>query len=175
MQTRKIIGTASVGSRRRLPTNNSNDPISMRGHSRSLGSAGKFADDTLAAVPEAAVATVTVTAVAVLPVTLTEPGTVHTGAGVAAGVMAQARFTVPLKDPAGVRFKLKVAVCPAEMVWLDPPEPALKVKSGTAVPVPDRATICEPVPALSATTRLAVAAPASVGANFTLIVQLVDG
>jgi hypothetical protein len=48
-------------------------------------------------------------------------------------------------------------------------------KPGTGVPVPDTATCCEPVPALSVTIRFALAPPAAVGANVTLIVQFANG
>jgi hypothetical protein len=55
------------------------------------------------------------------------------GAGVSVGVMAQLRFTVPENDPVGAKAKLKLAVCPALMVWeVGDPEPAPMVKSGAA-------------------------------------------
>lgn len=48
-------------------------------------------------------------------------------------------------------------------------------KPGTAAPVPDTVTCCEPVPALSVTIRFALKAPVAVGENVTLIVHICDG
>jgi hypothetical protein len=109
---------------------------------------GRIAGPPLA-VPDAVVLTVTVTEVAKFPVTLTELGTLQTGAGVAGGVTLQVRFTVPLNDPAGVSAKLNVALCPAEIVdELDPPDPMPNVNPG-AIPVPLRLIICGELNALS--------------------------
>jgi hypothetical protein len=154
MKAKTIMGTARADSRRRLPTNNRPEASRTSVHPTSLEPGGKLAEDKEPAVPGAVVVTVTVTGVAAPPVTLTEPGKVQLGAGVTAGAMLQVRFTVPLNDPAGVRDKLNVAVFPAGMVdELDDPDARLIVKSGTAVPVPDTATCCEPVPALSCRLR----------------------
>jgi hypothetical protein len=91
-------------------------------------------------------------------------------------VTAQLKFTVPLNDPAGVIDKPNVAVPPAVIVVeLDPPDPIPNVKSAAAAPMPETTTTCDPVPALSATIKFAVAAPAAVGVKVTLIVQLASG
>ena len=120
--------------------------------------------------------TLTATGVAVPTVTLTEAGTVQTGAGMTTGVIAQLRLTIPLNDPAGVTVRLKDAVCPAVMVAeLDDPDAGPTAKSGAPVDVPDKATACGLPTALSVTSRLAVALPAAVGEKTTLIVQLAPG
>jgi hypothetical protein len=101
-------------------------------------------------LPAAVVVTVTVTAVAALPDTLTEPGTLQIGAGVTAGITLQARVTVPLNDPTGVSAKPNFAVPPAEIVdELEPPDAVPKVKSGAAIPVPLRLMVCGELNALS--------------------------
>jgi hypothetical protein len=93
-----------------------------------------------------------------------------------AGVIAQLRFTVPLNDPDGVTARLKDAVCPAAMVAeFEDPEAGPIAKSGAAVAVPDRATVCGLPTALSVTLKLAVALPAAVGAKMILMVQLAPG
>jgi hypothetical protein len=122
------------------------------------------------------VETFTATAAAVPWATLTEAGTVQTGAGMTAGVIAQLRFTVPLNDPDGVTARLKDAICPVEMVAeFEDPEAGPIAKSGAAVAVPDRATVCGLPTALSVTLKLAVALPAAVGAKMILMEQLAPG
>jgi hypothetical protein len=111
---------------------------------------GKLRAGPPLALPDAVVPTVTVTAAFEPPARLTEAGTPQTGAGVAAGVIPHVRFTVPLNDPTGESTKLKVAVCPAEMVAvLEPPEAVPKVKPGAATPVPLRLMVCGELNALS--------------------------
>jgi hypothetical protein len=137
---------------------------------------GKSTDEIDPAVPAAVVDILAVAAAAVPWVTLTEAGTVQTGAGVTAGVIAQVRLTVPLNDPDGVIARLKEAVCPAAMVAeFEDPEAGPIAKSGAAVAVPDRATVCGLPTALSVTLKLAVALPAAVGAKMILMVQLAPG
>ena len=124
-----------------MPANSSPETPNTSVHQMTLVPSGKLPDGPPPVLPDPVVATVTVTEVGELPVTLTDAGTVQIGAGTAVGVTLHARFTVPLNDPAGLSARLKVAVCPAEMVCeLDPPEAGAKVKSGTAVAVPDRPT-----------------------------------
>jgi hypothetical protein len=162
--------------RRQLPTNSKPEALKTNVHASSPVLGGKVADGAPSALPAAVVATVTATGAAEPPVTLTEAGTVQTGAGVTAGVRPQVRLTVPLNDPTGVRAKPKVAVSPAEIVdELDPPDAIPIVKSGAAFPVPDNARSWDPEPALSAIIRFALAAPAAVGVKVILIVQLVNG
>ena len=129
-----------------------------------------------ATVPDAVVDTLTATGAAAPWVTLTEAGKVQTGAGVTAGVIAQLRLTAPLNDPAGETVRLKDAACPAAMVAeFEDPEAGPMAKSGAAVAVPDKATVCGLPTALSVTLRLAVALPAAAGAKTTLMVQLAPG
>ena len=79
------------------------------------------------------VATFTVTVCVPVPLICTEEGTLQVGAGVAAGVIAQLRLTVPVKDPVPAKARLKLAVSPALMVWeVGDPEDGEIVKSGSA-------------------------------------------
>jgi hypothetical protein len=171
----KTIMAAGTAGLDRLLTNKRVERPKANVHPMSRVSVGNLCDGQPATLPEAVVPTVTITEVAEVPVTPTDPGTLQIGAGDAAGDMLQVRFTVPLNDPDGARDKLNVALCPAEIVELDDPEAVPKVKSGEEVPVPETTTICDPVPALSATIRFALTAPAAVGANVTLIAQLARG
>jgi len=169
----KTIKAADKLGRRRFLTNRRLEEPRTSTHPMA---GGKLADGPLPAPPDAVVETFTVTEVAELPVTLTELGTLQNGAGETTGAILHVKLTVPLKDPAGVSAKLNVAVLPAEIVdELDPPAAMPKVKSGPLIPVPETTTVCEPVPALSATIRFALTAPAAVGARITLIVQLASG
>ena len=137
---------------------------------------GSLACETDPAIPPAVVDIFAVAAAAVPSVTLTDDGTVHNGAGVTAGVIAQLRLTVPLNDPAGVTARSKDAVCPAVIVAeFEEPEAGPIAKSGTAAPVPDKSTACGLPSALSLIPRLAVALAAAVGVKTTLIVQLAPG
>jgi len=161
---------------RRLPANSSSEtPIDKPSAIRPPPK-GECKDNPPLALPGAVVETVTITDVAELPVTFTVAGTLQTGAGDTFGVTAQVKFTVPVNDPVGVSARLNVAVWPAGMVdELDPPDGTPSVKLGAATPVPAIAIVCDPLPALSATTRFAAAAPAAVGVNVTLIVQVASG
>lgn len=82
----------------------------------------------------AVVATFTVTDCVPLPLIGTEElDRLQIGAGVTAGVIAQVRLTVPVNDPVGASTRLKLAVCPALIVWeVGEPEVAPIVKSGVA-------------------------------------------
>jgi hypothetical protein len=137
---------------------------------------GRLAEEIDPAVPAAVVDIFAVIAAVAPWVTVTDAGTEQAGPVVTEGVIAQVRLTVPLNDPAGVTERLKDAVCPAAMVAeFEDPDAGDIEKSGTAAPVPDTTSCCEPVPALSATMRLALDPPVAVGANATLIVQLSNG
>jgi hypothetical protein len=82
-------------------------------------------------VTDAVVATVTVCAA--VPVICPEEGILHVGAGVATGVIAQLRLTVPVNPPVPAKARLKLAVCPAVKVCLvEEPEAAAIEKSGAA-------------------------------------------
>lgn len=78
------------------------------------------------------VATFTITVCVPLPLICTEElDRLQVGAGVTAGVMAQVKLTVPVNEPVGASARLKVAVCPAVMVWeVGEPEAVPSVKSG---------------------------------------------
>src|SRR5580700_1953933 len=118
---------------------------------------GKLVDEIdRAEVPDAVVDTLTATGAAAPWVTLTEAGKVQTGAGVTAGVIAQLRLTAPLNDPAGETVRLKDAACPAAMVAeFEDPEAGPMAKSGAAVAVPDKPTLCGLPTALSVIARVA--------------------
>lgn len=83
------------------------------------------------------------------------------------GAPVQASATARLKPPNGVIVTLKVVLFPlctgTEVV-------AASVKSQ---PVPERGTVCGLPPALSVIVSVPLRAPTAVGANVTLIVQLV--
>jgi hypothetical protein len=144
----KTIVAADRRTRRRGPETSSPEAPKNSAQAKMvmLGEKCRTDPTTLAA---AVVATVTVTGVVELPDTLTELGMLQIGAGDAAGLILQVRFTVPLNDPDGVSDKLNIAVCPGEIVELDPPEGALRVKSGAATPVPLRLMTCGEFDALS--------------------------
>lgn len=110
-------------------------------------------------LPAAVVEIVTVTGVAEIPVTFTDAGTPQTGAGVIAGLILQAKFTIPLNDPAGLRVKLNVAVPPAEIVDELPPVGILIVKFGAMIPVPLKPIICGELEAPSVIWITAVRTP----------------
>lgn len=100
----------------------------------------------------------------------------QTGAGVTAGVIVQLSLTIPLNDPAGVTARLKDAVCPAVMLAeLEDPLAVAISKSAAAVAVPDRATVCGLLTALSAIFIPAVAFPTVVGLKTTVMVQVAPG
>jgi hypothetical protein len=72
------------------------------------------------------------TGAAVPWVTLTEAGTLQTGAGATVDVIEQLRLTVPLNNPAGVTARLKDAACPAATVAeFEDPATGPMAKSGT--------------------------------------------
>ena len=128
------------------------------------------------AVTAAVVDICAVTGAAVPGVTFTEAGTVQTVGAVTAGVTVQLRLTIPLNDAAGVTARLNDAACPAVMVAeLEDPLAVAISKSAAAVAVPDRATVCGLLTALSAIFMPAVALPAAVGLKMTLMVQFAPG
>lgn len=164
--------TADRVSRRRLPTSSKPEAPKATVHPSKPITGGKTNEGPPIALPAAVVDTVTVAEVAEPLTMLTEAGTLQTSAGVAAGVRPHVRFTVPLKVPAGVRAKLKVAVWPAEIVEELEPDAIPIVKSGAAVPVPESATVCGLPAALSVIVRFAAALPATAGTKMTEIWQL---
>jgi hypothetical protein len=133
--------------------------------------AGENVNGALLEFPAAVVEIVTATGVAELPVTFTDAGTPQTGAGVTVGLMLQAKFTIPLNDPAGESVKLKVAVPPAEIVDELPPVGILIVKSDAAMPVRLKPIICGELDALSVIWITAVRSPAPCGEKVIPIVQ----
>ena len=70
------------------------------------------------ALVEPVVFTETMTVCVPLPVRLTVGlDKLQVGAGVAAGVIAQLRLTVPVNDPIDAKDSVKLAACPALIVW----------------------------------------------------------
>ena len=118
----------------------------------------------------AVVAIVTVT-VSAVPLSCTaEFDRLQVGAGVAAGVTLQLRFTVPVKLPAGAIAMLNCAFCPAGTVCeACDPEANPIVKSGAAAPTPESAILCGLPPPLCAMVILPVRFPTADGANVTEI------
>ena len=90
-------------------------------------------------------------------------------------MLPQASATLWLNPPTDVIVTVEVADSPAVTDAGEGAGTEIAKPGGAAAPVPDTTTCCEPVPALSATTRFALAPPAAVGANVNLIVQLADG
>jgi hypothetical protein len=89
----------------------------MNDHVRGTVPGGKLIGGTAPVVTGAVVATLTVTVCVPVPVSCTEElDKPQVGAGVTTGVMAQLKSTVPLNDPVGAMARLKLAVCPADMV-----------------------------------------------------------
>lgn len=131
------------------------EPLKAKAHTVNQSDGGKLPDGRPPPVIRAiaaVVVTVAVTAIAELPDTLTEAGTLQIGAGVAVGVTLQVKVTVPLNDPSGVSARPNVAVPPAEMVdELELPDAMPKVKSGAAKPVPFKLMDCGELNALSVT------------------------
>lgn len=86
------------------------------------------------AFEELVVFTETVTVWVPLPVRFTAAlDKLHVAAGVATGVIEQLKSTVPLNAPDGASSRLKLAVCPALIVWeVGEPGDGLKTKSGGA-------------------------------------------
>lgn len=118
-----------------------------------------------------AIVTVTVSAV---PLSCTaEFDSLQVGAGVAAGVTLQLRFTVPAKAPAGAIARLNRAFCPAGTVCeACDPESNPIVKSGAATPIPESVIVRGLPPPLCAMVILPVRFPTADGANVTEIWQL---
>ena len=148
-QTSRTIGAASTGKRLRFRTHSNVEPRNISVQRSIVGPDGKLTRGTAPDVTDAVVATFTVTVCVPVPVICTEEGTLHVGAGVAAGVIAQLRLTVPVKDPLPAKAKLKLAVCPALMLWeVGEPEAAPTVKSETACTTSDAAMLFTVDPAV---------------------------
>jgi hypothetical protein len=102
---------------------------------------------------------------------------------VGGAVVAEAPFRVMLPQESATLWLNPPTDVIVTVLVADPPDEtdvgegagAESEKPGTGVPVPDTATCCEPVPALSVTIRFALDPPAAVGANVTLIVQFANG
>jgi hypothetical protein len=97
-----------------------------------IGPCGQTTEDPTLVVAGAVVPTLTVTVCVPLPLICTEElDRLQVGAGVTTGVIAQLRFTVLLNDPVPANERLKLALCPALIVWeAGEPEAAPTVKSG---------------------------------------------
>lgn len=105
-------GAASSGRRLRFRIQSNVEPRSINAQKSVVGPAGKLTRGAATVVTGAVVATFTVTVCVPVPLIWTEEGTVQVGAGVAAGVIAQLKFTVPVKDPVPAKARVKLAVCP---------------------------------------------------------------
>lgn len=105
-----------AGKRLRFRSHSQAEPKNINLHASGSGPTEKMTRCTAPAVTGAVVPTFTVAVCLPVPLICTEEGTLQVGAGVAAGLIAQVRFTVPLNVPVGVKAKLKFAVCPALMV-----------------------------------------------------------
>jgi hypothetical protein len=133
MKTTTIEVAARGCSRCRLPTSSRPEANRASVHPISLTPGRKLADDSASALAGAVVDTVTVNAVAVPPVRLTEPGKLQVGAGLTVGLILQLRLTVPLNELDGVTARLNVAFCPAAMsAELDDPDAGAIVNPGAA-------------------------------------------
>ena len=132
----------------RVETSNVNVQIMIIG----IGPGGTLTPGRAPVVTGAVVPTFTVTVCVPVPLICTEElDRLQVGAGVAAGVMAQLRFTVPVNDPVGASARLKFAVCPAVMVWeVAEPDAAPNVKLGgaawTVIVTPVLCTLLPEVP-----------------------------
>jgi hypothetical protein len=122
----------------------------------------------------AVVATITVTDCVPLPLICTdELERLQVGAGLTTGVMAQLRLTVPVKAPDGVTTKLNVAFCPALISSeVGDPDAGVILKSGAAVPIPDKGTACGLPGTLSLMVREPVRLPVALGVKSTEIRQV---
>jgi hypothetical protein len=76
---------------------------------------------------------------------------VHVGAGIATGVIAQLRLTVPENDSVGVSDKVNVALCPALIVW-EVADGPVSAKSGGAWITSDSVAWCTRDPDIPWTT-----------------------
>src|SRR6267142_1352862 len=91
-----------------------------------------------------------------------------------AGAPAQVSATAELKPFEGFTV-IVTGVLTAPCATVTVVGAALSVKSGAGlVSYPVRLTVCVPPPALSVTVKVPVRAPAAVGVNVTLIVQVFD-
>jgi hypothetical protein len=167
----RAAGSAKIRDRRKLvkstrpnAPNASIPPASTVGGRTS--NKGRLAD-----VPGAVVATFTATAAAELPFKFTELGMLQVGADSTAGVIAQLKFTDPLKEPVRVSVRLNVALSPADTVAEpDCPDSEPQTKP---FPTPVRLTVCGELDALSFICIVPSAVPGACGVNCTEMVQLV--
>ena len=128
-----IAGVASAGNHLRPRANKSAKPDNIKAVNIALG--GNAMRCPAPVVVEAVVPTLTVTVWLEAALICTEEfDRLHVGAGVTTGVIAQLRFTVPLKELIAPNASLKLALCPALMVWeVGEPDAGPMVKSGVVV------------------------------------------
>src|SRR5215469_15097255 len=95
-----------------------------------IGPRGQATGDTTLALEDPIVSTLTVSVWVVPPLISTDGlERLQVGGKVSIGVIAQTRFTVPLNDPVPANESVKVADCPALIVWeVGEPEAAPTVK-----------------------------------------------
>src|SRR4029077_11551878 len=106
------------------------EPSNIKNHVRRNVPGGELVKNAAPPIAPAVAPTFTVTGCAALPSCNDELDGLQVGAAAPVGATAQLKFTVPVNDPVGATTKLKVAVCPALMVWeVGDPEAAVSVKS----------------------------------------------
>jgi hypothetical protein len=139
------IGAASRGRRLRSRRDSHHKVRSIKVHASGIASGRKLTGEPRLVVTGPIVPTDTATGCAPLPLICTELGKVQVGAGVTTGVMAQLRLTVPLKDADAMTTRLKLALCPALIVWeIGDPVAGPRLKSGATVNVTDVACMTVP-------------------------------
>jgi len=130
--SRATVGAVSTGSRLRLRSSSDPELSSNNVHGSGLVHGGRTNRGRTIVVTGAVVPTFNVTdSVPALLNCTDELDKLHVGAGVAAGVMAQLKFTVPVNELTEVKARLKFAVCPALIVC--EVDDGVIVKSGSAI------------------------------------------
>jgi hypothetical protein len=137
------IGAAGADHLFRLRPRIHDDPTRVSINTKGMAPGGNPIVGALLLVTGVVVPIFTVTDCVALPLICTdELDSVHVGAGVTAGVIAQLRLTVPANDPVPAMAKLNLAVCPALIVCeVGDPEAAPMVKSGGASTISDNAAL----------------------------------
>ena len=149
VKTTASPGVASATSRLRPRANSTAKPDNMK--IDNIDPVGNIIRGPALVVTDAVVPTLMVTVWFVMEVICTEElDRLQVGAKVTAGVIAQFRFTAPLKELVAPNASLKLALCPALMVW-EVGEPGAKamVKSGAACTPSDSGTSFEIEPELA--------------------------
>ena len=91
-------------------TQSQDEPRNISAQRSVVGPDGKLPGGAAPVVTYAVVATFNATVCAAVPVICTEEGILQVGAGVAAGVIAQPKLTVPVNPPVPAKARLKLQV-----------------------------------------------------------------